>query len=65
VSSSDLELARALSRLLAEPPSTAPPPSGPAAAAPVEPPDPARFVRLRRPEAGEVSAPGGAAGTRS
>jgi len=65
VSSSDLELARALSRLLAEPPSTAPPAPGPAPAARLDPPDPARFVRLRRHEAGEVSAPGEAAGTRS
>lgn len=65
MSSSDLELARALSRLLSEPPSAGRPPAAPGSPAAVEAPDPARFVRLRKPEAPAVSVPGAASGTRS
>ena len=65
MSSSDLELARALSRLLAEAPSTAPPAPPAPEAAPVEPADPLRYVRLGREEPPAVSAPAGASGTRS
>lgn len=65
MSSSDLELARALSRLLAELPARAPVPAAPPPSTAVEPPDPSRFVRLRKPAAPGVSAPAEAAGTRS
>lgn len=66
MSSSDLELARALSRLLAELPAGAPAAAPPPPAAPVEPPDPARYVRLPgSAEAPAVSVPGTASGTRS
>ncbi len=53
MSSSDLELARALSRLLAEPPAGERPAAGSAFGVP--PPDPSRFVRFR-----QAAAPRGA-----
>ena len=65
MSSSDLELARALSRLLAELPARAPVPAAQPPPTAVEPPDPSRFVRLRKPAAPGVNAPGEASGTRS
>jgi hypothetical protein len=65
VSSSDLELARALSRLLSELPAGAPLTVPPSTAAAVEPPDPSRFVRLPKPAPPGVSDPGEASGTRS
>jgi hypothetical protein len=65
VSSSDLELARALSRLLAELPSGAPSRAAPPPPTAVEPPDPTRFVRLPKPAPPGVNGPGEALRTRS
>lgn len=65
MSSSDLELARALSRLLAEAPGTGPAAAPATEAAPVEPADPSRYVRLRREVPPGLSVPAGASGTRS
>ncbi len=65
MSSSDLDLARALSRLLAELPAAAPAPAPPSSGAAVEPPDASRFVRLQKPTDPAVTDPGAASGTRS
>lgn len=66
MSSSDLDLARALSRLLSELPAHAPAAAAPPPAAAVEPPNPNLYVRIRKPgEAPAVSVPGAASGTRS